>query len=238
MTSNYYQLLEISPNANLDVIKAAYRKLAKKFHPDLNPNNSYAAEYFKRINEAYKVLSDPIKRHNYDVLYIIRAPKTSFSTPQQTFFGSSIKTAPSTSFDPFKAKNYTTVRVAFTKSERASKSHFKHPKIHWRELPRSHYLILSSLTVLILFLGSSEQLTFNASCIFLLVHVFVSSAWISRMIVNIGSRNNVATFSEILLIHLFALIISAILSVPLLFFIWFLVDLIPVSTIKMGKLWS
>ncbi len=66
MAKNYYETLGVDKNASSDEIKSAYRKLAKKYHPDLNPNNEEAANKFKEINEAYEVLGDSQKRANYD----------------------------------------------------------------------------------------------------------------------------------------------------------------------------
>ncbi len=63
---DYYKVLEIDKNASEDEIKKAYRKLARKLHPDLNPNDSNAKKKFQEINEANEVLSDPEKRKKYD----------------------------------------------------------------------------------------------------------------------------------------------------------------------------
>ena len=65
---DYYQLLGVPEAASADDIKKAYRKLAKKFHPDANPNDPQAAERFKEVGEAYAVLSDADKRRQYDVM--------------------------------------------------------------------------------------------------------------------------------------------------------------------------
>ena len=62
---DYYEVLGISKGASEDEIKKAYRKLAKKYHPDVNKAPD-AEEKFKEINEAYEVLSDPQKRATYD----------------------------------------------------------------------------------------------------------------------------------------------------------------------------
>ncbi len=63
---NYYEVLEISKDANAEEIKKAYRKMALKYHPDRNPDDKEAEENFKKINEAYEVLSDTQKREIYD----------------------------------------------------------------------------------------------------------------------------------------------------------------------------
>ena len=63
---HYYEVLGIGKNATDAEIKSAYRKLAKKYHPDLNPGNKEAEEKFKEVNEANDVLSDPQKRQRYD----------------------------------------------------------------------------------------------------------------------------------------------------------------------------
>jgi len=66
MAEDYYQVLGVDKKASADVIKKAYRKLALKWHPDKNPNNKSAEEKFKKISEAYAVLSDAKKREQYD----------------------------------------------------------------------------------------------------------------------------------------------------------------------------
>lgn len=66
MTEDYYDLLGINKNASGSEIKKAYRKLAKKYHPDKNPDDKQAEAMFKKISESYAVLSDKKKRAQYD----------------------------------------------------------------------------------------------------------------------------------------------------------------------------
>jgi|SRR5687768_2219195 DnaJ-class molecular chaperone len=63
---DFYDVLGVSRGASADEIKQAYRKLARKYHPDMNKDNKQAEEKFKEVQEAYDVLSEPAKRKNYD----------------------------------------------------------------------------------------------------------------------------------------------------------------------------
>ncbi|HEU4608935.1 MAG TPA: DnaJ domain-containing protein, partial [Chitinophagaceae bacterium] len=59
---DYYKILGLEKNASVEEIKKAYRKLARQYHPDLNPDDRQAHQKFQQINEAHEVLSDPEKR--------------------------------------------------------------------------------------------------------------------------------------------------------------------------------
>ena len=65
---DYYDVLGVAKDASQDDIRKAYRRLARKYHPDVNPNNKEAEDHFKEANEAYEVLSDTTKRSKYDQL--------------------------------------------------------------------------------------------------------------------------------------------------------------------------
>src|ERR1700682_1266413 len=65
-TNDYYETLKVDRKASQDDIRKAYRRLARKYHPDLNPGDKGAEDRFKKLQEAYDVLSEPKKRQMYD----------------------------------------------------------------------------------------------------------------------------------------------------------------------------
>jgi molecular chaperone DnaJ len=68
MSRDYYDVLGLKPGASESEIRSAYKKLARRYHPDVNPGSKSAEESFKEVSEAYQVLSDPQKRRQYDAM--------------------------------------------------------------------------------------------------------------------------------------------------------------------------
>ncbi len=90
---NYYTILGVSKTATPEEIKLAYRKTARKYHPDLNPGDKNAEEKFKDLNEANEVLSDPEKRQKYDRFgqHWNQPNYTEAPTPRQSSRGSNVE---------------------------------------------------------------------------------------------------------------------------------------------------
>ncbi len=95
--SDYYKVLNVSRNATLTEIKKSYRKLARKFHPDLNPGDKSAEKKFKEITEAYEVLKDPKKKKQYDT-FGSTGPNFNSNRKRSDFNGFDFNTTGSSSF--------------------------------------------------------------------------------------------------------------------------------------------
>jgi len=78
MAKDYYEVLEIPKSASKDEIKRAFRKLARKYHPDVNPDEAKSGEKFKEINEAYSILSDDKKREMYDKFGVVEGDPSTY----------------------------------------------------------------------------------------------------------------------------------------------------------------
>ncbi|MFF2484394.1 J domain-containing protein [Paenibacillus sp. NPDC058071] len=82
--ATYYDILDISRQATPDQVKQAYRKLAKRYHPDVNGGSREAEKQFKEVQEAYETLSDPGKRSAYDERLAAGGQRASEGGPQKT----------------------------------------------------------------------------------------------------------------------------------------------------------
>ena len=83
MVANYYEILRIPKTANDKQIRDAFRKLARKYHPDLNPDDEKTEKRFKQVNEAYEVLSNSINRKKYDKYGSLRDLYSIYNTPEK-----------------------------------------------------------------------------------------------------------------------------------------------------------
>jgi len=78
MPKDYYKILGINKNASKEEIKRAFRKMARKYHPDVNPDEPKSGEKFKEINEAYSILNDDKKREMYDKFGVVEGDPSSY----------------------------------------------------------------------------------------------------------------------------------------------------------------
>lgn len=81
--TNYYIVLGVKNTATADEIRQAYRMLAKKYHPDKNPDNKAAEDFFKEVQQAYMVLSNPEKRRSFDLKFSYAHAQTQYQQPKQ-----------------------------------------------------------------------------------------------------------------------------------------------------------
>ncbi|MCL6471701.1 MAG: molecular chaperone DnaJ [Firmicutes bacterium] len=101
MAKDYYEILGVSKGATQDEIKKAFRRLARKYHPDVNKDDPKAEAKFKEINEAYEVLSDPDKRRNYDTFGSAKGPAFGGGFEDFSGFGGGFESAFGDIFDMF-----------------------------------------------------------------------------------------------------------------------------------------
>jgi curved DNA-binding protein len=121
MNTDYYKILGVSADASSDQIKAAYRKLARKYHPDLNPNDKNANKTFQAVNEANEVLSDPQKRKAYDQYgsdwkkaFHVTSPKKKNANKSSNARGEKYKTYANYDYGNVKVQIRITESFAFT----------------------------------------------------------------------------------------------------------------------------
>jgi curved DNA-binding protein CbpA len=136
MSDDHYRTLGVSRSATLDDIKAAFREQAKRFHPDVNPGNAAAEESFKRVNEAYTVLSDTAARTTYNSENAFAGydwtkaarPDGGDGRARRQSVGraawvrtASAAAAPDSSFDPIDGKEWFQMHYGLNAAERAAR---------------------------------------------------------------------------------------------------------------------
>ena len=84
-STNYYQILQISPNSTADAIKKVYRKLALQYHPDITQGNAALTEKFAAIKEAYEVLMNPIKRKQFHEAFYFATYQQAVTTIEEIY---------------------------------------------------------------------------------------------------------------------------------------------------------
>jgi len=94
MAKDYYNILGLDKTATKDEIKRAFRKLARQYHPDVNPDESRSGEKFKEINEAYSILNDDKKREMYDKFGVVEGDPSSYEQWGNGFPGENVRQGP------------------------------------------------------------------------------------------------------------------------------------------------
>lgn len=153
---DYYDILGVDKDASQDEIKSSYRKLAKKYHPDLNPDDQVAEAKFKEVTEAYEVLSDENKKAQYDAF----GSSTNFSGGQNfnpNDFGFTYSTSGGSGFSDFfdtffgGASRETTSSSVFDFSDIFSR----------RQAPRPEYSFKLNISLEEAYNGASKNLSVN-----------------------------------------------------------------------------
>ncbi|KON26450.1 hypothetical protein AC481_07205 [miscellaneous Crenarchaeota group archaeon SMTZ-80] len=94
MVKDYYKLLGINKGASKEEIKRAFRKMARKYHPDVNPDEPKSGEKFKEINEAYNILNDDKKREMYDKFGVVEGDTSTYQQGSRAPGGSQVYSSP------------------------------------------------------------------------------------------------------------------------------------------------
>lgn len=131
---NYYIILGIKKTASLEEIKTAFRELAKKYHPDKNPGNKAAEDYFKEVQEAYMVLSNPEKKKSYDL---------------KMMYGSSTSQARTTPHGRYTGNAY---QYAQQQAQAKNNFQFNNLKTKPKHKPEERYQVLVSVGIALLLL--------------------------------------------------------------------------------------
>lgn len=206
---NYYHILELEPSADISEIKRAYRLLAKRYHPDVNPEDARAAQKFQEVVLAYEILSDEKERRLHDIaLMYAPSQRPAHAKPPQS-------SATASAQHPFKTKrNYDYVAEAaryrdWSFEVDSPRSSFR---IHWRSLPRYHHKIMASLigvSLLILYFHEYGLI----ALVFSLMQTLISSFWLQQSLNN--SQKGTIHPSEVVLIYFLSMTPAAILMLPI-----------------------
>ncbi len=148
--TDYYQLLGVTPPASAEEIQAAYRRLAKAFHPDLNAGSAVAAAQMARVNVAKSVLLDPATRASYDQLRAMQRPFVARSVARPASSQPTVRYAP----DEVAASQRPRYRVA-----RNSSAHFATPAGFDRQTGMLLVIALPLLAALVVYVFQAVQLS-------------------------------------------------------------------------------
>jgi hypothetical protein len=178
---NYYRILGVAQDADTATIKSAYRVRAKELHPDRNPHDPYADELFRRVNEAYQVLSQPGLRRQYDLMLV---------QPRTPDAASTVVHKVPQSFDT--AVKRRTVRSL--------------PALSFRGLPPSHWLLLAVVALYLIF-NASSPVANVLMLLFFIMQGLLSSYLVQESMKYVLTRTTFA-WATVLMSHAIALILG------------------------------
>ena len=238
---DYYSILGIDHYATRGEVKQAYRRLAKRHHPDLNPNNPTAEEEFQKVHEAYETLYDSSKRKMYDTGFdqTVRAAYASGAYgasntrngSAQNFTGSDTKSGASYTHSSYTHSTYTHSGYGYTDFGNADEkirfedlSFFEkaelYSKFAFQNLPKLHFIVLGALGILLLIIPFDRSISFSnytgisMRLTFFVVHAFFSSYWVERSCNNLKS-DFIMLPTMLMFTHAAASVISMMLTVML-----------------------
>ena len=193
---DYYHVLGVERNADLQAIKRAYRQLAKDLHPDRNRHDPFAQDLFKRINEAYRTLSSPEAREHYDRrLHGRPLPETAVNLASEPDIDEDVDEA---------------IRDFAAQLEAS----LKPLPFEWGALPRSHYIFLGLLTLFCLTQSfTSFELSFLV-WVYWLSYAALTSYWVNRLRVGDPVRDK-SIWGSVLAVHFISLPLTFLFSFPL-----------------------
>lgn len=171
---DYYSILGLDSSASRNQIKQAYRRLAKKYHPDLNPDNSETLQQFRNVNEAYEVLYDSRKRLRYD-----SDLKTIYISRQQT---NNYKTHSSYDYSYFKAATQSANLEHLTALEKVK----RYIKFALETLPKLHFILLIILGIFLISIPieatqrPSQFVDFTTRLAFFIFHSFFATKLVEK----------------------------------------------------------
>jgi len=231
VAADFYQLFGLQQDADITSVKRSYRRLAKEYHPDKNSDDPYAKELFQKINEAYAVLSDPVKRVRYDDFLDEKRYKQQRQKPQakQSIFDTIMSFGQEDTFEEESNISHTNRAnfqsepdVAYQQPQISASNAQKQKGFRLSSLPVTHYLCL--LLIAAVFMFSPSQQARSALVIvwlFYCIHALFSSWWIYRVRHKLPT-DKVALGGLILMTHVLSAALSMLFLLPFLLVIYYM----------------
>ena len=244
MAADFYQLFGLQQDADITSVKRSYRRLAKEYHPDKNVDDPFAKELFQKINEAYDVLSDPVKRVGYDsYLKEKKRRQEQKSFAKQSIFDTIMNfgqedTLEETDVRETKIQNpqpnfqAASFHVSAQSTNQAAKqpqinnsvsaNKIKNPYFKLSSLPSAHYISLFLMAAMIMLIPTQEARAGLALVwLFYVTHALLSSWWIYK-VRNKLPKERMALGGLILMTHVLSASLSMLFLLPFTLVIYYM----------------